>query len=223
MSRRDPTVLRADLEAVADPSRAPAMKAYLKGHFDFLGVTSTDRKAVQKPWIAAGKGLSGDDLAADALALWEDPARELQYIAIDDLRRWAKKLGPDQLPAVEHLIRTKSWWDSVDALAAHVVGAMVRKHPELTPVMDAWIDDDDMWIARTAILHQLTWREAADEDRLFGYCVRRMDHKDSFIRKAIGWALRQHGRVRPDAVRAFVEAHADGLSGLSRREALKHL
>jgi len=134
-----------------------------------------------------------------------------------------KKLDPSHLPDVEHFIVAESWWDTVDSLAAWTVGPMVAAYPELVAVMDLWIDDDNMWLNRTAIIHQLGYKNTTDAERLFRYCRRRADHRDFFVRKAIGWALRQHARVDPDAVRSFVAEHDAELSGLSKREALKHL
>jgi 3-methyladenine DNA glycosylase AlkD len=109
----------------------------------------------------------------------------------------------------------------VDALAARVIGPIVARHPAAVSTMDAWLADDDMWLARTAILYQLTYAERTDADRLFRYCLARAGHRDFFIRKAIGWALRQYAKTDPAAVRSFVTAHASQLSPLSRREALK--
>ncbi len=127
------------------------------------------------------------------------------------------------MPRVERLIRTKSWWDTVDVLAGHVVGPLVARNPGLTATIDAWIDDADFWIVRTAILHQLGYGADTDADRLFGYVDRRCSDTEFFIRKACGWALRQYARTDPEAVRAFVLDRGDRLSGLTRREALKHL
>ena len=104
-----------------------------------------------------------------------------------------------------------------------MVGPIVRRDRSLDAVMDAWIDDDDLWLARAAILHQNRWRDATDPERLFRSCERRAGDTDFFIRKAIGWALREYTRVDPDAVRAFLAAHDSELSGLSKREALKWL
>jgi 3-methyladenine DNA glycosylase AlkD len=132
-------------------------------------------------------------------------------------------LTPAELPRLERLVRSKAWWDTVDALAAHVVGALVARHPELAATMDRWIEDDDIWIARTAILHQLAWKDRTDADRLFAYVDRRCGDRAFFIRKACGWALRQHAAVDPDAVREYVASRGDRLSGLTRREATKHL
>jgi 3-methyladenine DNA glycosylase AlkD len=99
----------------------------------------------------------------------------------------------------------------------------VATHPELISEMDRWIDDENLWVARTAILHQLFYGDATDVDRLFGYCLRQASHPDFFIRKAIGWALRQYARTDPDRVRSFLVGPGAALSPLSVREASKHL
>ncbi len=164
-----------------------------------------------------------DDVLTFVDRCWAQPEREFQYVGSDVLARQATRLGPTHLDRVEALITAKSWWDTVDTLAAHVVGTMVRNHRALTQVMDRWIDANDIWLTRTAILHQLRWKTDTDPDRLFSYAERRAADTEFFIRKAIGWALREFARTDPDAVRAFVDAHADELSGLTRREAMKHL
>lgn len=215
--------LRAELEALADPDRAPAMAAYMRDQFVFLGVTSSDRKLAAKGFIAAAKGVPGDALMAAADVLWAQPEREFQYVACDLLHRRVHSLEEGSLPAIEHLIRSKSWWDTVDALAANVVGPVVRQHPALVPVMDAWIDDDDIWVARTAILHQLKYGATTDSERLFRYVDVRASDTEFFIRKACGWALRQYARHDAEAVRNFVDSRRDRLSGLTVREATKHL
>ena len=215
--------LRQDLEAVAQPADAPQMKAYMKDRADFLGVKTPQRRAASKPFIAAGRHATSGQLLAAADALWAEPEREFQYVATDLLRRWNRALDPDSLTRIEHLIRTKSWWDTVDALASNVVGPLVARHPDLAMTMDIWVDDTDFWIARTAILHQLGYGDQTDADRLFGYVDRRCDDTEFFIRKACGWALRQYAKHDPEAVRAYVLDRGDALSGLTRREALKHL
>ena len=212
--------LREALQAAADPSRAPGMEAYMRDQFCFLGVTAPARRQAQKPFVASFRDAGGDALLDAADALYAEDERELQYVALDLLKRYARKLEPHHLDRLQTLVLTKSWWDTVDTLAAHPVGTVVQRHG-LQDAMDRWIEHDDLWVARTALLHQLRYRADADEARLFRYCLRQADHSDFFIRKAIGWALRQHARVRPEAVRAFVGAHADQLSGLSKREALE--
>lgn len=215
--------LRHRLESIADPERAAEAARYMKHHFVFLGIAMKPLRAASKPLIASGRHASSDELLDAADRLWVEPEREFQYVGVDLLRRWVAHLGAIDLERVEPLIRTKSWWDTVDALAAHVIGGLVEQHPELVDTMDRWIDDPDIWIARSAILHQLSYRSDTDADRLFRYVDRRCGDTGFFIRKACGWALRQYAKQDPEAVRTFVVDRGDALSGLTRREALKHL
>lgn len=214
--------LRSDLEAVADPDRAVAMTAYMKDHFRFVGVPTPARRQASKSFRAAGRGCSSVELLDAADRCWAEPEREFQYVATDLLVRWVRSIESPDLNRVERLIRAKSWWDTVDALASNVVGPMVRADPDLVNTMDRWIGDADIWIARTAILHQLKFREHTDAERLFGYIDRRCHETEFFIRKASGWALREYAKTDADAVRRYVVDRGDRLSGLTRREALKH-
>ena len=166
------------------------------------------------------------------LELWEDAThREEWYAAVALLRHRAYRawLDPDLLPLLEQLVRTGAWWDVVDEIASHLVGQVLLDHRGVvTPVMDAWsVDDDSLWVRRTAMLAQLRHGEETDTDLLERVLVANLDDtaygKDFFVRKALGWALRQHARTDAAWVRTFVSTHADRLSGLSRREALKHL
>lgn len=215
--------VRAALAEVADPAQAPAMAAYMKHQFSFLGIASAPRRAAQKAVLDELASASGDELIAFAQACWAQEPRELQYVASDALRRHHRNLQPEHLPALAELITTKPWWDTVDTLAANTVGPLVARHPELSSVMDAWIESDDIWLARTAILHQLLYKDRTDPVRLFAYATRRAADTEFFIRKALGWALRQYARTDPDAVRAYVSTHAEQLSGLTKREALKRI
>lgn len=206
------------LETRADPERAPAMAAYMKGHFAFLGIPSPERRAAQKEALGDWKAPTADDLDAFARACWARDEREYQYAACDTLVRHVKRVGSEVLVLAEHLITTKPWWDTVDLLAARVVGPHADR-----PTIERWLVSGDLWLERTAILHQLGYGERTDADFLFRACLIHAASTEFFLRKAIGWALRQYARTDPEAVRAFVAAHADELSGLSKREALKHL
>jgi 3-methyladenine DNA glycosylase AlkD len=210
-------------EAARDPERAAPMAAYMRDQFPFLGLPGPRQKELARSVVAGLPRPSEPDLRAIAVGCWALPEREYQYFACDLLRRHARLLSPGFLGVARTLVSTKSWWDTVDALAAHVVGRLVAQHPALAGDMDEWVRDEDMWIARTAILHQLRFGPATDADRLFGYCLLRAGHKDFFIRKAIGWALREYGKTAPDEVRSFVAAHRAELAPLSVREALKNL
>jgi 3-methyladenine DNA glycosylase AlkD len=209
-------------EANRDPVRAAAMAAYMRDRFPFLGIAAPRRRALAREALAGLAAPDLDELARAALALWEKPEREYQYAGADYVCRHVARCSARFLPVLERLITAKPWWDTVDALSAHGVGPLVRCHPELVLALDRWIDGD-LWLARAAILHQLAFEEATDAERLFRYCLRRAADRDLFLRKAIGWALREHSRVDPGAVAAFVAEHESELSPLSRREALRRL
>ncbi len=210
--------LRELFEGSADPQKAVAMRAYMRDQFPFLGIPSPQLKALMR-------GLKPDPASLEAvvLALWELPEREYQYAACALLQRGVKSCDASFIATARHLIVTKSWWDTVDALASRTVGPLVARYPALVGVMDEWIRDDNVWVARTALLHQLGYKEATDTERLFRYCLLRAGHPDFFIRKAIGWALRQYAWIDPAAVRAFVRANEGALSPLSKKEALKNV
>jgi 3-methyladenine DNA glycosylase AlkD len=210
-------------DAARDPERAAQMAAYLRDQFRFLGLAAPAQRALGRDVVAGLPAPGEHDLREVALACWDLPEREYQYFACDLLRRHAAVPGPDFIATARTLITTKSWWDTIDALATRFVGPLVQRHPLLTATMDAWSGDDNRWLVRTAILHQLHYGTATDTDRLFGYCTRQAGHPDFFVRKAIGWALRHYARTDPDAVRAYVSEHRNRLSPLSVREASKHL
>jgi 3-methyladenine DNA glycosylase AlkD len=223
MAHADFELTRADLLAVADPAKAVQMAAYMKGHFVFLGVTAALRREASRPLLKAAKTSEPDVLLDLADRCWNEPEREFHYVGMDALRAGATHLRASDLGAIRGFITKTPWWDTVDSLAVHTVGTMVTNHAELVDDMDDWIESDDIWIARTAILHQLMYRGRTDVNRLFTYCAMRTDDTDFFMRKAIGWALRQYARTDPVAVVSFVKQHEEDLSGLTKREALKHV
>ncbi|MFE6036741.1 DNA alkylation repair protein [Streptomyces sp. NPDC056452] len=215
--------LTAVYPRAADPERAVSAAAYMKNIAPFLGIATPQRRALSRT-VLAGTGRPDEaDCTAIALRCWELPEREYQYFAVDHLRRHVARCSSGFLPVLRHLVSTRAWWDTVDLLAAHVAGPLVTADPVLATAMDRWIEDDDIWIARTALLHQLRYKELTDTGRLFGYCLVRADHPDFFIRKAIGWCLREYAKTDPAAVRDFVEGARDRLSPLSVREALKNM
>lgn len=212
------------LEALTDPERAAQQSRYLRDQFAFAGLASPTLKKLTRDALAAvGRPQSATELDEFARWAWDQPEREWQYVAVEVLRRHQKLLGPDDLDLMRFLVTTKGWWDTVDLIAAHLVGGIVSRNTDAVEVMDLWVRSDQMWLARTAILHQLRYKEATDTDRLFEYCLARADERDFFYRKAIGWALRQYAYTDPDAVRAFCSANEGTLSGLSLREARKRL
>ncbi|MFD7388661.1 DNA alkylation repair protein [Streptomyces sp. NPDC059852] len=209
--------------AAADRERAAAMRAYMKDVAPFLGIPSPERRALSRS-VVRGVPCPGEgDCTAVALRCWRLPEREYQYFAVDYLRRHVTRLSSGFLPVARQLVSTVPWWDTVDALAAHVVGGLVAADTALAGDMDAWIEDGDLWVARTALLHQLRYRERTDAGRLFAYCLRQSGHPDFFIRKAIGWCLREYAKTDPEAVRDFLAREGGRFAPLSVREALKNI
>ncbi|WP_309059518.1 DNA alkylation repair protein [Streptomyces sp.] len=215
--------LTAAYGAAADPERAVAMRAYMKDVAPFLGLTTPVRRALSRT-VLDGLPRPGEaDCAAVALRCWALPEREYQYFAVDYLRRHVRHCSSGFLPVARHLVTTAPWWDTVDLLAAHVVGALVAADPRLTADMDDWSGEDDRWLVRAALLHQLRFKERTDTGRLFDYCRRQSGHQDFFVRKAIGWCLREYAKTDPDAVRAFLARERGRFAPLSVREALKNI
>ncbi|MFF7976447.1 DNA alkylation repair protein [Streptomyces sp. NPDC007905] len=207
----------------ADLERAMAMRAYMKDAAPFLGIPAPARRALSRGVLAGTPRPTETDCTAIALRCWRLPEREYHYFAVDYLRRHAAHCSSAFLPVARHLITTVPWWDTVDPLAAHVVGTLVTADPGLTADMDAWITDDNLWPARTALLHQLRHKERTDTERLFAYCLLQSGHPDFFIRKAIGWALREYAKTDPEAVRGFLARERSRFAPLTVREALKNI
>ena len=214
--------IRGAVESAADPGRAPAMAAYMKHRFVFLGVAKPARDAATREIIRGLLFSDPGELSGLVSRLWALPAREYQYVALDVLARHGGVLGEDALAFVRGLVTTNSWWDSVDGLAL-VVGAGTLRFAAWADAMRAWSVDENLWVRRTAIIHQLGLRDGTDFDRLCEIVLANAADREFFIRKAIGWALRNLAWSRPDEVEAFVVSHREVLSPLSQREALKNL
>lgn len=204
--------------AAADPGRAPAMEAYMKDRFRFFGLPTPERRRLSRPVLNEHPLTRVPELDLVVRELWALEQRELQYLAVEVVER-----HPDlwTLETCRFMIVTKSWWDTVDAIASHVVGGLVRRQPGLGAVMDRWVESDEMWLQRAAVLHQLGYRERTDAERLFRYCLLLADRREFFLRKALGWALRQYSYTAPGAVARFVDEHRGSLSPLTGKEALK--
>ncbi|MFD7438464.1 DNA alkylation repair protein [Streptomyces sp. NPDC059861] len=215
--------LTAAYTAAADPARAAPMRAYMKDVAPFLGLTTPVRRALSRTVVEDTPRPDEADCTAVALRCWQLPEREFHYFAVDYLRRHVSRCSSGFLPVARRLVTTVPWWDTVDLLAAHVVGPLVAADPGLKTDMDAWILDDDLWVARTALLHQLRYKERTDSERLFSYCLRQSGHPDFFVRKAIGWCLREYAKTDPDAVRDFLARERGRFAPLSVREALKNV
>lgn len=194
----------------------------MKGIAPFHGIKTPQRRALLKEHIARHGPVPLDELPHIARSAFACREREMHQVAVDLLMANARKLGPEHLPLLEELITTKSWWDTVDALAVHVVGVILKRHrKEVSKWNKRWVTSKDLWLNRTAILFQNRWKADTDRDLLFANIERHAAHPDFFIRKAIGWALRELGGTDPATVRSFVRSHR--LSPLSEREALRKI
>lgn len=215
--------VKTTLAPLADPAQAVRMSAYMRDQFAFHGIPTPARRAALGPLVRELKGADPSFLLDAADELWQAPQRECQYAAIDLLAAHVKQFDGAHIDALLDLARRASWWDTVDALAV-VIGSVVRADKlERQQRMDEAVRHADLWTRRVAMLHQLGWRADTDTPRLFGYALRLAHEDDFFIRKAIGWGLRDYAHHAPEAVRAFLRAQGEAFSPLTRREAGKHL
>jgi 3-methyladenine DNA glycosylase AlkD len=190
----------------------------------FFGVDAPTLRKVLRECYASHAPKDGGPYRAQIASLWARPEREMKYAAIEWARRFKAHITLEALPLYERMIREGAWWDTVDAIAAHLIGRLLlEQRRAMKPLMERWIRDEHLWIRRAALLAHLTHKEATDEATLFAHCLRLAPEKDFFARKAIGWALRAHSKVRPEAVRAFLATHRGEFSGLSYREGMKVL
>lgn len=219
--------VRRALSAAADPARAEGMRAYLKSALPCYGVYTPAMRAIWRDVFDRCPLGSAGDWRDTVLALWDGAThREERYaaIALTGHRRYRDHQVPAALPLYDHLVVTGAWWDLVDVVATGRVGPLVRAHPgDLVPVVRAWAADDDLWRRRTAVLHQVGAKSRTDVALLRDCLEPNLGRREFFLRKAVGWALRDYARTDPEWVRAYVCQHEDRLSGLSRREAMKHL
>lgn len=225
------TAVRARLQSVADPVKAPRMQAYMKSEMPYLGVQSQPLRVLCRE-VFAGHPLPDRPQWEWAVRrLWDGASyREERYAAIALTSHSLYSVYQDEqtLTLYRHLVETGAWWDFIDVIASHGVGPILRANPQgVTPLMRSWARDGHLWVRRTAILCQLSSKLATDPDLLadvVGANLADSRYGDEFfIRKAIGWALREYGKTNPDWVIDFVRRNEEGLSPLSRREALKHL
>ena len=215
-------LLRTHFEQHAHPENAPAMEKYMRSQFKFLGVKKPEHTALFKQFIAEHGLPELSQLDDILLTLWSWPEREFQYLGSNFLHYFRKQLTPDILPTLEQLITTKSWWDTVDGLASHTVGDLFRRHPgEVGEFIHRWGYSYNIWLRRTTLLFQLSYKTNTDEALLFSLVEENVSSDEFFIQKAIGWALREYSKTAPNEVKKFVETHT--LAALSKRESLKWL
>lgn len=213
--------LFADLRAAADGERAAQMAAYMRDQFRYLGVQTPARRKISRPFLNAAKKerlLDWDFVDA----CWQAEEREFQYVAADYLRKVRHLLTVADLPRIRGLAVTKPWWDTVDSLDA-TVGSVVAQSSEGRELILKWARDENMWVRRLAIDHQLQRKESTDVELLSSIIEANLGSGEFFIDKAVGWALRDYSKTDPEWVRAFIAEHRQGMAALAVREASKYL
>ena len=214
------------LREAADPVRAPQQQAYMKSEMPFLGVTVPQCRRIARSLYRLHALPDAREWESAILALWRNATyREERYAAVELLlfERYASWIEPARVPMIEELVVTGAWWDYVDAIAGRGMWTMLAAHPRpVKALMRQWAKDDNFWKRRTAILAQLRAKRGTDRKLLADVIRPSIGDPEFFLRKGIGWALREFSKTDPDWVVEFVDTHP-GLSSLSRREALKHL
>jgi 3-methyladenine DNA glycosylase AlkD len=203
------------------------MQRYMKSAMPYRGLASPTLRAITREVFPRYPLASFQEWRETVLTLWDEAAfREERYAAIELVayRAYRSFRTLEALPLYEYLIVSGAWWDLVDGLATHQVGDLLRQYPhEMRQRLLAWSRGDDVWLRRTAIIAQVSFRGSTDQVLLYACIEPSLAERDFFLRKAIGWALREYAKAAPDNVRQYVAQHEAELSGLSRREALKHL
>jgi len=213
-----------ELTKLADPAKARSMAAYMKTDTPFFGVQKPERNAILEKLLEKYPAFNEKVYRENILELWQMPGREEKYLAISYARSFPRFMTPGMLPLFERMIREGDWWDFVDEIAQHCIGYILHEHKEnVALIMYQWVNDENVWKRRTALICQNRHGESTDRGMLFGFCLKRAHETDDLIRKAIGWALREYSKTNPDAVLDFLRSNGDKLSGLSYREASKIL
>ncbi len=216
------TAVKTALEPLADSDNALQMRAYMRDQFQFYGVQSSPRREALKPLFSKQHLPEVEELSDIVRDLWLLPHREFQLVAIDLLIKRKKQLPDTFLSEVEWLITTKSWWDTVDLLASHIVAALFINYPEQTrQYINRWRLSDNIWLRRSALLYQLKFKQQTDENLLFEIITENQADSEFFIQKAIGWTLREYSKSNPTAVVSFIDQQ--NIQGLAKREGLKWL
>ncbi|MEK7253861.1 MAG: DNA alkylation repair protein [Bacteroidota bacterium] len=214
--------VKSIFETNGDPDRAQGQMRYMRHKFEYYGLKAIEWMALSKQ-IFQEKGIpQGEDLKTLARLCFEDDHREIHYFALEMVQKVVKKQPEDFIDFLEEIILTKSWWDTVDWISNKMVGAHFQRFPHLVkPVTERWMASGNIWLQRVCLIFQLTYKAKTDEALLFDYVLRLAPQsKEFFIQKGAGWALRQHSKINPAGVAAFIEANPH-LPALTKREGMR--
>lgn len=223
-STRVVSLVKKRLKELACPSKAKEMARYMKTEMPFYGVQKPNRipilKEIKKNYAPSTLAEYEDTV----WAMWKLKHREEKYLSINYATEFISLAEMSSIPLFEKIIRDGSWWDFIDPIASQIIGhLLLEDRSKVTRILDKWICDDDFWIRRTALLSHLKHKDNTDQKTLFKYVSLTMHEKEFFIRKAIGWALREYSYTEPAAVKKFLLDNKQELSPLSFKEGAKRL
>lgn len=211
------------MKAAADPESAPQMQSYMKTDQQFYGIKATPRRKIFRKAAKQFDIDSGKEYEKVIRQLWNGKSREDMYQALEVAERYKQYRTKEVMPLFEYLADTATNWDTLDWIAGKLISELVREHREFEAKLKEWRISDNMWLRRTSLLAHKGHREETNTELLAETILMLADEDEFFIRKAIGWILRDYSYANPEWVEAFVEEHSDKLSGLSQREALKKI
>ena len=213
--------IKKAFEENRDDENAMAMSKYMRGMFRYYGIPTPARKSIYHKLLKREKSSGVIDWAL-LDKCYEDEHREFQYFVMDYLSLMQKRLTYDDIPKIKRYIKTKQWWDTIDGFD-RIIGDIAFSDDRINDLMLEWSSDDDLWIRRIAIDHQLNRKEKTDADLLERIIINNLESKEFFINKAIGWSLRDYSKTNPNWVRDFIEKHKDKMDKLSIKEASKYI
>jgi len=212
--------LELEFDKNANPKIGLEQKAYMRNQFEFYGIKATERREIQKPFFVKEFLPKKDELDKIVIALWEKPQRDYQYFSQELAFNYVKQFEKTDIELFEYMVTHKSWWDTVDFIAANLMGAYFKKYPEqINVTIKKWLNSNNIWLQRSALLFQLKYKENLDTVLLASTINSLLGSKEFFINKAIGWILREFSKTNPKWVLEF--AGKTALSSLSRKEALR--
>lgn len=210
------------LEENSNDDNAFLMSAYMKDNFKFYGIKSLQRREIARKFYIEKGRPSEEEVSQVVRELWDAEYRECQYIAQELLARKKYLEQEDMIDTIQYMIDNKAWWDTIDNISTNLAGEYLRIFPEkVAEYNEKWVNSDDMWTNRVALLFQLKYKSKVNTEILESNIEKFKDEDEFFIKKAIGWALREYSKYNPDYVKDYVENNE--LKNLSKKEALKWL
>lgn len=214
----------SQLRIQAVPEIANQMQQYMKTEMPFYGVQAGKRQEIFKPLAKKYPPGSFEEYTEVIEQLWNKKHREEKYFAIMFARRFKKYQLIEALPTYTKMIQEGAWWDFVDDIASNLIGVLLEKYPvEMNEQLNLWIEHENIWLRRTAILAQLKFKQKTNKEMLFSLCRKCIAEESFWIRKAIGWALREYSKSNPDAVKRFIDKNRHEISALTLKEATKYI